>query len=282
MSELPPWIKRRFPASGGDDMEALLRSLALHTVCESARCPNIGECFGKGTATFLILGEVCTRNCGFCAVKKGQPLPPDPEEPIRIAQAAKALTLKHVVVTSVTRDDLPDGGAGHFVQVIRALRMTLPSATIEILTPDFQGREEFLEIFRADLPDVFNHNVETVPRLYPTVRPKAQYERSLFVLQRFKTLFPSVLTKSGLMVGLGETREEVLGVLSDLRCAGCDIVTIGQYLRPSMKHLPVREYIPPSWFSFYEEKAYELGFRGVASGPFVRSSYLAERFMEAQ
>lgn len=282
MSELPPWIKRRFPASGGDGMEALLRSLALHTVCESARCPNIGECFGRGTATFLILGEVCTRNCGFCAVKKGQPLPPDPEEPIRIAQAAKALTLKHVVVTSVTRDDLPDGGAGHFVQVIRALRMTLPSATIEILTPDFQGREEFLEIFRADLPDVFNHNVETVPRLYPTVRPKAQYERSLFVLQRFKTLFPSVLTKSGLMVGLGETREEVLGVLSDLRCAGCDIVTIGQYLRPSMKHLPVREYIPPSWFSFYEEKAYELGFRGVASGPFVRSSYLAERFMEVQ
>lgn len=282
MSELPPWIKRRFPASCGENMEIILRSLALHTVCESARCPNIGECFGKGTATFLILGEVCTRNCGFCAVRKGRPLPPDPEEPIRVAQAAKALALKHVVVTSVTRDDLPDGGAGHFVQVIRALRMTLPSVTIEILTPDFQGREEFLEIFQEDLPDVFNHNVETVPRLYPTVRPKAQYERSLFVLQRFKTLFPSVLTKSGLMVGLGETTEEVLGVLSDLRHAGCDIVTIGQYLRPSMKHLPVREYVPPSWFSFYEEKACELGFRGVASGPFVRSSYLAERFMEVK
>ncbi|NSW76405.1 MAG: lipoyl synthase [Candidatus Atribacteria bacterium] len=282
MSELPHWIKRRFPASGGENMEILLRSLGLHTVCESARCPNIGECFGKGTATFLILGEVCTRNCGFCAVKKGRPLPPDPEEPIRVAQAAKALALKHVVVTSVTRDDLPDGGAGHFVQVIRALRMTLPSATIEILTPDFQGREEFLEIFREDLPDVFNHNVETVPRLYPTVRPKAQYERSLFVLERFKALFPSVLTKSGLMVGLGETPEEVLEVLSDLRHAGCDIVTIGQYLRPSMKHLPVRAYVPPSWFSFYEEKAYELGFWGVASGPFVRSSYLAERFMEVK
>ncbi|MCX7667788.1 MAG: lipoyl synthase, partial [Atribacterota bacterium] len=220
MSELPPWIKRRFPASGGEGVEKLLRSLALHTVCESARCPNIGECFGRGTATFLILGEICTRSCGFCAVKKGQPFPPDPEEPIRVAQAAKTLALKHVVITSVTRDDLDDGGAGHFARVIEALRMALPSATIEILTPDFQGRAELLETFRENLPDVFNHNVETVPRLYPTVRPQAQYERSLLILQRFKALFPSVLTKSGLMVGLGETREEVLGVLRDLREAG--------------------------------------------------------------
>ena len=282
MSELPSWIKRRFPASHGDNVEVVLRSLALHTVCESARCPNIGECFGRGMATFLILGEICTRNCGFCAVKKGQPLPPDPKEPIRVAQAARALALKHVVVTSVTRDDLPDGGAGHFVRVIKALRMALPLATIEILTPDFQGREESLTVFRRNLPDVFNHNVETVPRLYHTVRPKAQYERSLFVLQRFKALFPSVLTKSGFMVGLGETEKEVLAVLSDLRRADCDVVTIGQYLRPSMNHLPVREYIPPSKFAFYEEKAYELGFRGVASGPFVRSSYRAEHFMEAK
>jgi len=281
MNQVPPWIKRRFPGSPGNETEKLLRSLSLHTVCESAHCPNIGECFGRGTATFLILGDVCTRNCGFCAVKKGQPLPLDPEEPLRVAQAAKTLGLRHVVITSVTRDDLPDGGAGHFARVVKAIRELLPSATVEILTPDFQGREEVLVVFREYPPDVFNHNVETVPRLYPQVRPKAHYRRSLFLLERFKALFPSVLTKSGLMVGLGEDKEEVLEVLRDLRQAGCDIVTVGQYLRPSMKHLPVEEYIPPSWFSFYEEEAYKLGFKGVASGPFVRSSYLAERLVGA-
>lgn len=281
-NELPPWIKRRFSLSSGEATEKLLRSLSLHTVCESARCPNIGECFGRGTATFLILGDTCTRSCGFCAVKKGQPLPVDPEEPWRVAQAAKNLKLRHVVITSVTRDDLPDGGGRHFVQVIHAVRAALPEATVEVLTPDFQGRSEILELFRESLPDVFNHNLETVPRLYPEVRPQACYQRSLFVLQRFKTLFPSVLTKSGIMVGLGETEEEVLEVLADLRRVGCDVVTIGQYLRPSMRHLPVREYVPPHRFAFYEREAYRLGFRGVAGAPFVRSSYLAERFVESQ
>ncbi|MGC8778070.1 MAG: lipoyl synthase, partial [Candidatus Caldatribacteriaceae bacterium] len=252
MSEIPSWIRRRVPASYGNEVEKILRSLSLHTVCESAHCPNIGECFGRGTATFLIMGEICTRNCGFCAVKKGQPLPLDPGEPLRVAQAARALALRHVVITSVTRDDLPDGGAGHFAQVIKAVRGALPSVTVEILTPDFQGREETLKVFEENPPDIFNHNVETVPRLYSEVRPLAQYERSLLILQRFKALFPAVLTKSGFMVGLGETRAEVLEVLKNLREAGCDIVTIGQYLRPSMRHLPVREYLPPSDFAFYE------------------------------
>lgn len=279
MSGVPPWLKRRFPASWGEKTENVLRSLSLHTVCESAHCPNIGECFGKGTATFLILGDVCTRNCGFCAVRKGKPLPVDPEEPLRVARAAQKLELKHVVVTSVTRDDLPDGGASHFVRVIQAIRKLLPFVTVEILTPDFGGRAETLEVFRENTPDVFNHNVETVPRLYKGVRPQANYDCSLWLLRQWKERFSSVLVKSGLMVGLGETQEEVLAVLHDLRNAGCDIVTIGQYLRPSGKHLPVREYLSLEQFAFYEEKAYAMGFKGVASGPFVRSSYLAERFV---
>lgn len=279
MNGVPPWLKRRFPASWGEKTEKVLRSLSLHTVCESAHCPNIGECFGKGTATFLILGNVCTRNCGFCAIKKGKPLPVDPEEPLRVARAAQKLKLRHVVVTSVTRDDLPDGGASHFAKVIRAIRELLPFVTVEILTPDFGGKSETLEVFRENTPDVFNHNVETVPRLYKEVRPQADYGRSLWLLRQWKERFSSVLVKSGLMVGLGETQEEVLAVLHDLRNAGCDIVTIGQYLQPSGKHLPVKEYLSLEQFTFYEKKAYAMGFQGVASGPFVRSSYLAERFV---
>jgi len=283
MSELPFWIKRRFsPTAQGGEVEKMLRSLHLHTVCERARCPNLNECFGRGTATFLILGSVCTRNCRFCAIEKGVPLPLDLEEPKRVAQAAKTLSLRHVVITSVTRDDLPDGGAPHFRHTVRAVREALPTATVEILTPDFQGDREALRILSEDPPCIFNHNVETVPRLYREVRPLASYERSLSVLALFKSLCPQVLTKSGLMVGLGEREEEVLQVLRDLREVGCDIITIGQYLRPSGKHLAVKEYIHPSQFASYEEQAYALGFRGVASGPFVRSSYLAERFVDVR
>lgn len=280
MCALPSWIKRRFPPQEEwESVQRLLRTLALHTVCESARCPNIGECFRRGTATFLILGNVCTRSCRFCAVAKGTPGPLDPEEPERVAEAAQRLNLKHVVVTSVTRDDLPDGGAGHFAATIGAIRRVLPQATVEVLVPDFQGKEEALDTVLAARPDVLNHNVETVPRLYPSVRPQAHYERSLWLLKRAKEKAPGILTKSGLMVGLGETREEVEGVLRDLRGVQCDIVTIGQYLRPSVRHLPVAAYIPPEEFAYYREYALRLGFLGVASGPFVRSSYRAEEFV---
>lgn len=280
MSTLPSWIKRRFPPQEEwEKVQNLLRTLSLHTVCESARCPNLGECFRRGTATFLILGNVCTRNCRFCAVGKGIPQPPDPEEPWRVAEAALALNLKHVVVTSVTRDDLPDGGAGHFAATIVAIRRVLPQATVEVLVPDFRGSEEALDTVLSARPDVLNHNVETVPRLYPSVRPQADYERSLELLWRAKTKVPHLLTKSGLMVGLGETQKEVEDVLQDLRSVFCDIVTIGQYLRPSMHHLPVAAYIPPEVFAYYREYALRLGFSGVASGPFVRSSYRAEEFM---
>lgn len=280
MCALPSWIKRRFPPQEEwEGVQKLLRTLALHTVCESARCPNIGECFRRGTATFLILGNVCTRSCRFCAVAKGTPGPPDPEEPERVAEAARQLNLKHVVVTSVTRDDLPDGGAGHFAATIVAIRRVLPQATVEVLVPDFQGKEEALNTVLAARPDVLNHNVETVPRLYPSVRPQANYKRSLWLLGRAKEKAPDILTKSGLMVGLGETREEVEGVLKDLRSVQCDIVTIGQYLRPSVRHLPVASYIPPEEFEYYREYALRLGFLGVASGPFVRSSYRAEEFV---
>lgn len=280
MCALPSWIKRRFPPQEEwESVQRLLRTLALHTVCESARCPNIGECFRRGTATFLILGNVCTRSCRFCAVAKGTPGPLDPEEPERVAEAAQRMNLKHVVVTSVTRDDLPDGGAGHFAATIGAIRRVLPQATVEVLVPDFQGKEEALDTVLAARPDVLNHNVETVPRLYPSVRPQAHYERSLWLLKRAKEKAPGILTKSGLMVGLGETREEVEGVLRDLRGVQCDIVTIGQYLRPSVRHLPVAAYIPPEEFAYYREYALRLGFLGVASGPFVRSSYRAEEFV---
>jgi len=279
LSSLPPWIKKRVSLEEGEETQKLLQSLSLHTVCESARCPNRGECFARKVATFLIMGDVCTRRCRFCAVEKGIPQPLDPEEPRRVGEASRQLGLKHVVVTSVTRDDLPDGGASHFVATIREIRKALPFSTVEVLTPDFQGREEDLRVVAKEEPEVFNHNVETVPRLYPLVRPLASYERSLTLLERVKEISPSVITKSGLMVGLGEKKEEVIEVLKDLKRVGCDVVTIGQYLRPSSRHLEVKEYVPPQVFAWYEDVAYSLGFRGVASGPLVRSSYLAEKFV---
>lgn len=282
MNSLPSWIKKRISLGEGEETQKLLQSLSLHTVCESARCPNRGECFARKVATFLIMGSICTRRCRFCAVEKGIPQPLDFEEPRRVGEASRQLGLKHVVITSVTRDDLPDGGAYHFVATIREIRKVLPFSTIEVLTPDFQGREEDLQVVVKEQPEVFNHNVETVPRLYPVVRPLASYERSLTILKKVKEISPSIITKSGLMVGLGEGKEEVLEVLEDLRGVGCDVVTIGQYLRPSPRHLEVKEYVPPQVFTWYEDIAYSLGFRGVASGPLVRSSYLAEKFVGEQ
>jgi len=278
---MPPWLHKRLPASG--DVTAtrqLLADLHLHTVCQSARCPNQGECFASRTATFMILGNTCTRNCRFCAVEHGRPEPLDGDEPRRVAEAARRLGLKHVVVTSVTRDDLPDGGAGHFAATITALRQALPEARIEVLTPDFHNNEAALATVAVAHPDIFNHNIETIPRLYPAVRPQADYRRSLKVLQRMKELDASIYTKSGLMVGLGESREEVLAVMADLRAVACDILTIGQYLRPSTGHLEVKEYVAPATFAWYAEKGREMGFLHVAAAPFVRSSYHAAEFGE--
>jgi len=252
----------------------LLERLHLHTVCQGAKCPNMAECFGQGTATFMILGKVCTRNCRFCAVPGGTPLRPDADEPRHVAEAVAALDLRHAVVTSVTRDDLSDGGSSHFAKTIREIRGR-STAAIEVLTPDFQGREEDIARVVDARPDVFNHNVETVPRLYPAVRPQADYRRSLEVLRFAKSRCPEVVTKSGLMVGVGETRDEVIAVLKDLRGAGCDFVTIGQYLRPSRAHLEIERFVPPEEFRELADEARALGFGGVASAPFVRSSYHA-------
>ncbi len=266
-------------------MRGLLAELGLNTVCGGAHCPNQGECYAAGTATFMILGDVCTRHCRFCAVPgTDRPEPPDADEPDKVAQAARRMGLRYVVVTSVTRDDLPDGGADHFARTIRAIRRELPDARVEVLTPDFQGDEASLRTVLDARPDVFNHNVETVPRLYDTVRPQADYRQSLAVLRRAGQLAESgparVFTKSGLMVGLGETDEEVRAVLADLRQAGCDIVTIGQYLAPSRDHLPVARFVEPAQFDAYRRQAMEMGFRAVAAGPFVRSSYHAEDVFE--
>jgi lipoic acid synthetase len=274
---LPAWLRKPETAFVAlHEIKRELRRLELHTVCESARCPNIHECFRRGTATFMILGDRCTRGCGFCAVPKARhPAPPDPNEPAHVAQMARAMNLRHVVVTSVNRDDLPDGGAGHFAETIRAIRAALPAATIEVLTPDFLGDLEAVTTVLEARPDVFNHNVETVPRLYPRVRPQARYERSLAVLE-FAARNAGTLVKSGLMVGLGERCEEVEEVLRDLRRCGVSIVTIGQYLQPTRRNLPVAEYVPPERFEAYRETGLRLGFRAVFSGPFVRSSYMAE------
>lgn len=249
---------------------------SLNTVCQSAHCPNIGECFERGTATFLILGNRCSRNCGFCAVPSGVPLPPDDSEPEQVALAAEALGLRYVVVTSVTRDDLPDGGASQFAETIKAIRRRLPSSRVEVLIPDFQGSLRGLNVVLHALPDVLNHNLETVPRLYPLVRRQADYLRSLGLLRKAKELEPRLLTKSGLMLGLGETREEVTGVLEDLKAADCDILTLGQYLQPSPRHLEVARYIAPEEFAGLKEEALGLGFAHVEAGPLVRSSYHAE------
>jgi lipoic acid synthetase len=262
-------------------MEALLRRRGLHTVCESALCPNLGECFAKGTATFLIMGDVCTRNCGFCGVTSAVPGPLDPDEPDKVAEAVASLGLLHVVVTSVTRDDLPDGGAGHYVATIRAIRVAVPGATVEVLVPDFGGNPACVAHVLAEGPDVFNHNLETVPRLYPQVRPQAVYERSLAVLRQASEEGGAVV-KTGLMVGLGEVPKEVRAVLGDARAVGVDVVTIGQYLRPSSCHLPVVEYVHPQAFAEYGEWGRELGLQ-VHSAPFVRSSFDAgESFAEAR
>lgn len=256
-------------------IKTLLKDLKLHTVCQEALCPNIGQCFEEGTATFLILGEICTRRCGFCAVASGCPLAPDPQEPERVAQAVQRLGLKYAVVTSVSRDDLPDGGAAIFAQTIARIREYNPECGIEVLVPDFGGSAEALQRVIAAKPDVLNHNVETVPRLYPAVRPKARYQRSLELLRRAKGLDTPILTKSGLMVGLGEDWGEVLQTMADLRGVGCDLLTIGQYLQPSARHLPIARYYTPQEFEQLKVEGEEMGFRHVESGPLVRSSYRA-------
>ena len=262
-------------------VKSILKETKLHTVCEEARCPNLGECFSRGTATFLILGEICTRNCGFCAVEHGNPAPLDHEEAGRVAQAIQKMGLHYVVITSVTRDDLPDGGASHFASTIRTIRAMGQGTKVEVLIPDFKGEFSSLATVLEGGPDVLNHNVETVPRLYPTVRPQADYERSLDLLKKSKEFHPCILTKSGLMLGLGETGEEVIDLLRDLREAGCDLLTIGQYLQPRSDRLPVVRYVPPEEFEEYKKIGEEMGFRAVASGPFVRSSFHAAQLFEA-
>jgi lipoic acid synthetase len=271
----PSWLIRPAPDTNEiDRMEQWLGDQGLATVCQSAHCPNLGECFGSGTATFMIMGNVCTRNCRFCAVEKGAVVPPDPEEPARLAGAARHLCLKHVVVTSVTRDDLPDGGAGHFARVIEQLRLELPEAAIEVLVPDFQGSVSALDIVLAARPDVFNHNIETVARLYTAVRPQARYQRSLDVL-RYAAGY-GLAVKSGLMLGLGETQDEIRQTIIDLKRTGCRYLTIGQYLAPSPDHVPIDRYVSPDEFEKWRDFAIKIGFTNVASGPLVRSSYRAE------
>ena len=278
----PEWIRaKRVRLADLHAVKRVMRSRALHTVCEEARCPNRGECFTRGTATFLLLGDVCTRACGFCDIANGRPLPVDPLEPARVAAAAREMSLRFVVVTSVDRDDLPDGGAAHFAATIGALRALSPAPGVEVLTPDFRGRLESVRTVVAARPDVFNHNVETVPRLYARARRGAKLDRSLAVLSAVKDESPEMTTKSGLMLGLGEKEPEVLELLSALRAARVDIVTIGQYLRPSRENLPVEEYVRPEVFEQYRQAGESLGFRHVFAGPFVRSSYRAEEALQA-
>ena len=272
----PPWLKIRLSQlRDTSKVKSILNVTSLHTVCEEARCPNLGECFSSGTATILILGKICTRNCGFCAVERGVPVSFDESEPERVATAISKMQLQYVVVTSVTRDDLPDGGASVFAKTIRAVRTLDPKIKIEVLIPDFKGDKASLVTILKESPDVLNHNVETVPRLYPQVRPQADYWRSLDLLQRVKEFNSQMVTKSGFMLGLGESREEVLDLLRDLRKAGCDLLTIGQYLQPRPDRLPVVEYVPPEEFEEYKKIGEEMGFKSVASGPFVRSSFHA-------
>jgi lipoic acid synthetase len=273
----PDWLKARIPSGRAYlETKAILRTLDLHTVCESANCPNIGDCFSRHTATFLILGNVCTRSCPFCDIRSGKPLPVDPEEPMRVAHAARRLGLRYVVVTSVNRDELPDGGAFQFAAVIRAIRSEIPTARVEVLIPDFLGSRDALARVLEAGPDVLNHNMETVRRLYPRVRPAGRYARSLELLRRVGEIRPGIPAKSGIMLGVGETVEEVEELLRDLRAHDCAMVTLGQYLPPSGSHLPLERYAPPEEFAHYREYGQKLGFRQVASGPLVRSSYHAE------
>jgi lipoic acid synthetase len=274
--ERPRWL--RAPAPVGDnyhDLKALVERLRLHTVCESAACPNVGECWNQRAATFMMLGNVCTRRCGFCAVQKGAPLPVDYDEPNRVAEAVAALGLNFAVITSVNRDDREDGGAEIFAMVIRAIRTRVPGCGVEVLVPDFQGSHAAVETVMEAAPEVFNHNTETVPRLYRQVRLGARYERSLDLLAHAKEVAPAIPTKSGLMLGLGERNDEVADVMRDLRAHQVDILTLGQYLRPSPKHLPIVRYVPPEEFDEFKRLGYEMGFTHVESGPLVRSSYHA-------
>jgi lipoic acid synthetase len=276
---LPAWLKRRLPRGNGNFFtQELLRELRLETVCENARCPNRPECYARRTATFMILGNVCTRPCGFCSVPKGRPDDLEDDEPARVAEAAHRLGLRHVVITSVTRDDLPDGGADHFRRCVLAVRQRT-GAAVEVLTPDFLGDVSAVDRVLEAVPEVYNHNLETVPRLYKKVRGRASYQRSLDLLAHVKRRSPATVTKSGLMLGLGETIEELFDVLADLRSVGCDTLTLGQYLAPSLKHIPVVRYVPPAEFDTLAMRAGTLGFQKVVAGPFVRSSYHADEMV---
>jgi lipoic acid synthetase len=280
---LPEWLRLKLPTSDTfAHTRSLLDELKLHTVCESAKCPNHWECWSRGTATFMIAGDRCTRACGFCAVTTAKPFALEADEPARVAEAAKRMRLRHVVITAVARDDLADGGADHFRQTIASVRAANPGIVIEVLTPDFLDRDESIETVLSANPDIFNHNLETVRRLTPSVRSRATYDRSLSVLAKVKAWRGTTIhTKSGLMLGLGETAEELAVALADLRRAGCDILTLGQYLQPTLKHLPVVEFVPPEKFAEYKQLAEGMGFVHVASGPMVRSSYHADEFQSA-
>lgn len=274
----PPWLNKKIKLNDCRRMENLLGGLNLNTVCHKALCPNIGECFSKGRATFLILGNVCTRNCKFCSIPKGEPTDIDLDEPRRVAEAVKKLNLKHVVITSVTRDDLPDGGSGIFAETVLRIRQKLPQSSIEILIPDFQGDEKAINNVVEVKPDIIGHNLETVPRLYKEVRQGASYERSLQVLATIKNLNNNIYTKSGLMLGMGEEQQELLNVFSDLSKVKCDFLSLGQYLSGGLNQYPVQEYLSPQVFDDFKEKALNYGFKFVISGPYVRSSYRAEEY----
>jgi len=277
----PEWFRVSYDQEAVSEILGMMDRLSLNTVCTEAHCPNISECFRKRSATFMIMGRNCTRNCRFCAVSKGALDALDPDEPENVARAAKEMGLRHVVITSVTRDDLPDGGAAHFADTVRAVRAALPGASVEVLIPDFQGAAESLDKVLSARPEVLGHNVETVPSLYSTVRPQADYKRSIGVLRYMKEQAPDLLTKTGIMVGLGETEDELKAVMRDLVDIGCDIMTIGQYLRPSKEHLEVVEYVRPETFARYKKLGEEMGIRFIASGPLVRSSYKAAEAVEA-
>lgn len=275
----PDWIRIKLPTTPKvEQLKSMLRENRLHTVCEEASCPNLSECFSHGTATFMIMGDKCTRRCAFCDVGHGRPDPLDPEEPANLAKTIKMMQLRYVVITSVDRDDLRDGGAGHFTACLQAVRAACPEITIEVLVPDFRGRMEVaLNAIAPELPDVFNHNVETVPRLYKQVRPGSDYAWSLKLLQEFKQRFPNIPTKSGLMLGMGETMEEIEAVMQDMRAHNIDMITLGQYLAPSRHHFPVMRYVTPDEFKYLGELAKQMGFTRIASGPLVRSSYHADK-----
>lgn len=282
MSHLPLWFRQKMPEPTKMlEMERLISGLGLDTICHEGKCPNRGECYSNKTAAFLILGSICMRNCAFCAVKRGRPLPVNDREPSSIASAVHQLQLKHVVVTAVSRDDLPDGGASHFAQVIEAIHATKPDAIVEVLIPDFGGSIKNIEIVTSQGPQIIGHNIETVPRLYSRIRPKASYTRSLRVISAIKQVSPAIVVKSGLMLGLGETTDEVVDTLTDLRLAGCDLLTLGQYLRPTTANHPVIRFVPPAEFASYRDAALRMGFVAVSSGPRVRSSYHANELFTA-